>query len=182
MSASGTVDSDASSGSTRQLVWASAPFGRDYAMMMGWSLAAVVLAYLAIIVPVFGVSALHSYLLAIPAVLAFAALVEPFTFMPAFMARRVGVDEGGFVLIRFRAMEAYPWNGVKPGYRPPRTWPFIGHLYPLVLSGGTYREPQFVGLTRPQAGLVAAHFGKTVEEVWLPRRLAKERDRAASLG
>jgi hypothetical protein len=61
MSASGTVDSAASSGSTRQLVWASAPFGRDYATVMGWSLAAVILTYLAIIVPVFGVSALHSH-------------------------------------------------------------------------------------------------------------------------
>jgi hypothetical protein len=175
---SATADGEAARAPTitDDRTWIRASLGRDLSGLLVWTLVGGLILYVALVGAIFGVAGLWTYVLVIPGTMAFVALVDLFTVLPAFTARRVGAGRNGLSIIRFRSVEGYPWSGVKPGFRPPRMWPFIGHRYPLSLSGGPNVQLSGVGLTRAQAELVATHFGKTVEETWLPRKLVNRRE------
>ncbi len=170
---SGASDSPRPDG---ERTWVEASLGRDIAGVLIWDLAFLSLLWLALVDLQFGESGLRTYLWTFPVVL---VLVVPLTLFLMFMAstaRRVGAGGDGLAIVRFRRVEEYSWSGVKPGFRPPRTWPLLGHRYPVTLSAEARPRPEPVNLTRTQAELVASHFGKTVEETWLPRKLAKRRE------
>lgn len=155
--------------------WVESPLLPDLAGVLAWSLLILVVLYAVVVGALFGVHGLWTYLWLVPVVLVIGgALGVVFVFLPM-TARRVGVSPSGLSVVRIRAVEVYPWSGVKPGYRPPRTWPFIGHRYPISLSSSQPPTPQFVGLNRRQAELLASHLGGTVEQVWprLPRGLRR---------
>jgi len=155
--------------------WVEAPFARDVAGMLAWSLPFTLLLWAALIASVYGIGGLWTYLWIYPVSL---VLIVPGSlfFVYAFTARRVRAQTEVLSLVRVRKVEQVPWSGVKIGFLPPRTWPFFGRRYPIGLTGGPFGEVHPLGLTRTQAERVAAHFGKTVEETWLPRRLTKRRD------
>ena len=152
--------------------WVEAPFARDLAGMLAWSLPFTLLFWAALITSVYGIGGLWTHLWIY---LVSLVLIVPGSlfFVYATTARRVRAQTEVLCLVRVRKVECVPWSGVKIGYRPPWTWPFVGHRYPVVLTGGPFGEVHPLRLTRTQAECVASHFGKTVEETWLPRRLAK---------
>lgn len=159
-----------STSSSEQLTWVGAPFWRDFAHAIVWTSLFTLALFFAIVIAILGFAELENYLWTVPVAIALAALLLPFTFMPALLARRVGVDRAGLVVIRFRSADRYAWKDVKPGFRPPRTWPLIGHRYPLTFSTGGGRQSEFTAITRTQADLVAPYLGGTVEQVWVPRK------------
>jgi hypothetical protein len=156
--------------------WVGAPLLRDFAGLLLWTILGLSVFYIAVVGLVFGVNGLRTYVLVIPVTLVFVGLVDLFLVLPVFTARRIGAGPAGLAIVRFRGVDEYPWSGVKPGDRPPLTWPFVGRRYPVSLSGGPNVQLPGVGLTRAQAELVASHFGKTVEEIWPPQKLAKRRE------
>ncbi|MGP8075638.1 MAG: hypothetical protein ACLP8Y_02735 [Thermoplasmata archaeon] len=156
--------------------WVASPLSRDLAGLLAWTLVGLLIFYVALVGLILGQSALWTYIWLFPVTLVLVGLIDLFTILPITTARRIGAGSTGLGIVRFRKVDEYPWSGVRPGFRPPWTWPFIGHRYPASLSGSPNTQPPSVGLTRAQAELIAAHFGKTVEETWLPRSIAKRRE------
>src|SRR5271155_1004479 len=150
-------------------LWVKSPLGRDLAGLLAWDLVVFPIGYVALVGSVLGDSALWTYLFVIPVTIILTVPLNIFTILPMMSARRIGLGSTGLAVVRFRTIEEYPWSGVKPGYRVPRTFPITGGRYPISLTAGPDSGQSPVYLDRAQAEAIASHFGESVEQIWLPR-------------